>query len=137
MELKKKKPIAEIMLAPLIDIMMIFLLFFMIAYSRTSVQFYAQKVDIPKSSSAQKNEKKDTVIELAIDSEGIIFIDNQKFSPEDLKNYLIQKKQQGIEEVILRGDQKAPYQKIIFVIDKVKQSGISKVMLLTKKKTEE
>ncbi len=132
---KKLKPIVQIIMTPIIDVIMIMLLFFMIAYSRSSPHFYAQKVEIPKSSTSEKLDKDKKNISIAIDKDGNIIFDKKNISLEQLKKLLIDKKNKGIDKVTLRGDKNAPYFKIIVIIDHVKESGIKKVLLLTKKKS--
>ncbi len=134
MKSKNLKPIAQIILTPIIDVVMILLLFFMIEYSKTSPKINAQKVDIPYSQTALKLLKEKKTIEIVVDKNGIIFIQNNKILSKDLSLYLKNSKTKGIEKVIIRGDKKSPYEKIIYIIDQVKNSGIKKVLLLTKKK---
>lgn len=135
MEEIKKKPIAQVMMTPIIDVMMIMLLFFMIAYARSSPAFYAQKVEIPPSSTAQNWKKSKKTIEITVDSRGSIIVNNRPISPALLKQFLgEQKKKHASNKVVVRGDQSAPYEKIIFIIDQVKESGIPRVLLLTRKK---
>jgi len=133
MQEKKLKPIAQIILTPVIDVVMILLLFFMIAYSRSSPQFYAQKVELPPSSSAQKETEDKKTVEIAIDAGGELILDRQKIEPSSLPEILSESKGRGVDKVIIRGDRKAPYEKIIEVMDLVKEARIEKVLLLTRK----
>lgn len=134
MKEKKRKPIAQIILTPVIDVVMILLLFFMIAYSRTSPQFYAQKVDLPHSSTALKELEKEENVEIVIDEKGNLVLNKKVVSLAELSSFLSQQKKQGVKKAIIRGDKKAPYQTVIQVIDQIKEAQIEKVLLLTQKK---
>lgn len=133
MENKRLKPIAQIIMTPIIDVVMIMLLFFMIAYARSSPSFFAQRVEVPKSTTAEEVKQDKTSLEISISREGEIIVEKQKLNLNELDSHLRFNKNRGIEKVIIRGDQAAPYAKIIEVIDKVKENQISKVLLLTKK----
>lgn len=127
------KPISQIMMTPIIDVIMIMLLFFMIAYARSSPQFYAQKVDVPSSKTSKNLNKGKKTVEISINKKGVLTIKDQRVDLKKLANYLQESKKKGIKKVIIRGDKKAPYEKVIAVIDEVKTAQIPQVLLLTQK----
>jgi biopolymer transport protein ExbD len=137
MQDNKLKVSTGIIMTPIIDVIMILLLFFMIAYSKTTPQFYAQKVDIPNAGSSEKLEKDKTTTEIIVDEKGAIFFQNQQLNTLLLTKTLSELKQKGIKNIIIRGEKKSPYEKIILVMDKVKLAGIPKVLLVTRKSNDQ
>jgi biopolymer transport protein ExbD len=107
----------------------------MIAYSRSSPHFYAQKVELPSSTTPEKLEEDQKILEISVDEKGQIIVNNRTMEVSEIQKFL--KKRPGMEKIIVRGDQKAPYEKIILVIDQIKEAGIPRVLLLTRKKVEE
>lgn len=130
---KKLQPIAQIILIPVIDFMMALLIFFVLAYSRNSLDYNAQKIEVPASSTAEKLSKDRQTLNLTLNKDGEIFINDQKISASSLSQVLAGYKKKGVEKLNLKGDSSAPYERIIFTIDQAKEAGISKITLLTRK----
>jgi len=130
---KKLQPIAQIILIPVIDFMMALLIFFVLAYSRNSLDYNAQKIEVPASSTAEKLSKDRQTLNLTLNKDGEIFINDQKIPASSLSQVLAGYKKKGVEKLNLKGDSSAPYERIIFTIDQAKEAGISKITLLTRK----
>jgi len=133
MKEKRLKPIAQIILIPVIDFMMALLVFFLVAYSKNSLDFFSQKIEVPGSSTAEKVSKDKQTLNLNINKDGEISIDDERIDSQKLSKIIADRKKTGIDKVNIKGDSQAPYERIIFTIDQVKEAGIHKITLLTRK----
>ena len=122
----------EIVVIPLIDILLMLLIFFMVA---TSFDKYSQmKIKLPESSlTAETNER--PTIEIAINAQGHYFINKQELidtKTETLKQAL-QKAADGNSEpqMILRADRMTPHQAVITAMDAARQLGFVNLTFAT------
>ncbi|HOJ50075.1 MAG TPA: biopolymer transporter ExbD [Spirochaetota bacterium] len=132
----KKKIIKEIIITPIVDITLIVLLFFMIAYSRTSPNFSAQKVEIPSAKNIDNFQRDDKTGEISINSKGVISINNKIIDKQNLKIEISKLKTSGVNKIILKGDKNTTYDSIIEIMDLIKENKIDKIFLAIKPREE-
>lgn len=122
----------EIVVIPLIDILLMLLIFFMVA---TSFDKYSQmKIKLPESSAAaEANER--PMIEVAIDAQGHYFVNKQELlnSQTETLKQAMQKAAQGNPEpqLILSADRMTPHQAVITAMDAARQLGLVNLTFAT------
>ncbi len=126
-----KKSISEINVTPFVDVMLVLLIIFMVTAPLLTAGI---KVNLPESSSILKNEKNDPVT-VTMNSNGEIFIQKKKFSPDSLIKKLSALKAQNKDlKIYIKGDKNLNYGKIMSLMAFINKSGFKKVALVTKLK---
>lgn len=132
---KKKGPISEINVTPLVDVMLVLLVIFMIS---APLMFSGIKLKLPKTQKVnQLNLTKKQVI-LSVSPTGEFFIGEDKL----LKSELVQTVQSKFAEnktdvLYLRADYSLEYGNIAKLVSLLKRSGISNIALVTEIDTKE
>jgi biopolymer transport protein TolR len=125
---KRTRPMSEINVTPLVDVMLVLLVIFMITAPllTTGVQ-----VDLPKTSTAQV-QGQDEPIAVSVDKRGRIFVQETEVTLETLAPRLraITERNRDVR-VFVRGDQGIAYGQVMAVIGAVHAAGFAKVALLT------
>jgi len=128
---KGRSTISDINVTPFVDVMLVLLIIFMVTAPLLTAGI---KVNLPKSSSILKNEKKDPVT-ISINSKGEFFIQKKKFTPDALIKKLSALKVQNKDlKIYIKGDKKLNYGKIMDLMSFINKSGFKKVALVTKLK---
>ncbi len=125
-KLGHKKP--EINLTSMIDVMCILMSVFMVTAPMLTT---GMNVDLPKGGKSAI-EGAEKAIDVVIDKLGNIYIGKEKISPLKLKSklaYMI--KQNPKLSIVISGDSKTQYGKIIEVMSTLKDAGFKKVGLKT------
>lgn len=122
----------EIVVIPLIDILLMLLIFFMVA---TSFDKYSQmKIKLPESSAAAETNDR-PVIEVAIDAQGRYFINKEELinTQTDTLKQAMQKAAAGNSEpqLILSADRMTPHQSVITAMDAARQLGFLNLTFAT------
>ncbi len=119
---KDNEPVSEINLTPLIDVTMVLLIIFMIVSSFVTKQTI--KIELPKAASSSEAKIKN--ISIVVSSEGNYFLSGKKIvSLEELKSKIRDAKQKNPDiQVIIAGDKKVRYGKIVTVIDLLRKEQI-------------
>ena len=122
------RPMSDINMTPLIDVMLVLLVIFMIT---APLMTRSLKLDLPKTEGAQPSDAP-RFIALAIDEGGQLFVGDEAVSPEQL----LQSAREAAErdpstEVHLRADRRVPYGRVAELIGLVQQAGLSRVGFVT------
>lgn len=119
----------RIEMIPLIDVVFLLLVFFI--YAMVSMVIHRGiNVNLPKAKSAVVDRK--DYISLAITENGEIYLDDTKTSLKDMEILLQRRRKDSPDvRVYIKGDKRAYYEKIIEVLDLVRESGLNKVSLET------
>lgn len=126
--IRRTRPIAEINVTPMVDVMLVLLVIFMITAPLLTA---GVQVDLPKTS-APAVEGKDEPISVSIDRSGRIFIQETEVTLETLAPRLAAITENNRDvRVFVRGDQGIPYGRVMSVIGAVHAAGFPKVALLT------
>jgi biopolymer transport protein TolR len=133
----EQKPMSEINVTPLVDVMMVLLVIFIIT---TPLMMSALKLDLPKAQSAP-NGVAQRVVSIAINAQGDIYLDKDLIALDALANALRtranQATQEGAEElpeVQLQADVKVPYGQVVEVMGLAQQAGLSRIGFVTERK---
>jgi biopolymer transport protein ExbD len=118
------RPMAEINMIPLIDVMLVLLVIFIIT---APLLTHAVKIDLPKAASAPNQTKPDN-IQLAINAAGEIFWNGEAVSRDVLHERLAAAgRQQPQPEVHIRADAAAPYQWVAEALADAASAGLARI----------
>ncbi len=134
----------DINLTPLIDVVFLLLIFFMVS---TTFQKSAEiQIDLPEAS-GQPPERKQFVVEIAIDSLGRYFVNNRVLVDKKLGTLQLAIQQTLVDarldakqkqpHIIISSDKNASYQSVVTAMDAVNQLGLHKFSLTTKQSNED
>ncbi len=122
----------EIVVIPLIDVLLMLLIFFMVAtsFSRST----ELSIQLPEANGAPlESERK--VIDIAIDAQGRYFVNQQELlnTQADTLKQALQKAAEGSNEpqLILSADRMTPHQAVITAMDAARQLGFVNLTFAT------
>lgn len=126
---KRRAPMAEINITPMVDVMLVLLIIFMVA---APLLVAGVPVDLPESKAGALAED-DTPIQLSLDAEGRIFIDQQEISIEGLGEKLAALREARTDEarVYVRADRGLDYGRVMRVVGDVSAAGFRRVALVS------
>jgi biopolymer transport protein ExbD len=118
------RPMAEINMIPLIDVMLVLLVIFIITAPFLT---HAVKIDLPKAASTPNLTKPEN-IQLAINDAGTIFWNGEPVDRKDLRERLAAAgRQQPQPEVHIRADQTARYRWVAEVLADSASAGLTRI----------
>jgi biopolymer transport protein TolR len=125
------KPMAEINVTPMVDVMLVLLIIFMVAAPLMTV---GVPVDLPKTNATQLNQDNEPIT-ITVNPEGKIFLQETEVPIEGLVAQLqaIGRNQPaGAPErrIFVRGDKAISYGRVMEVMGTISSGGFSKVALL-------
>ncbi|MFN7695330.1 MAG: ExbD/TolR family protein [Burkholderiales bacterium] len=122
------KPMSDINMTPLIDVMLVLLIIFMLA---APLMTSALKLDLPPAGSAAQAVT-DTPLQLALDAKGQAFWNGEAIAPALLRERLLQLgKEQPDAELQLAIDQAVPYGRVAELLDALQAAKLSRVAFTT------
>ncbi len=121
------RPLAEINVTPLVDVMLVLLIVFMVA---APLMTSGVNVDLPKASAAPLSQDSEPVT-VSVNAEGKVFLQENEAALPDLVARL-QAASDGKTDrrVYVRGDKGISYGRIMEVMATITQGGFTKVALL-------
>ena len=121
------RPLAEINVTPLVDVMLVLLIIFMVT---APLMTSGVTVDLPKADAAPLNQDA-TPITLSIDAAGQIYLEDTQIPLDTLVAKLKAIAQNNPDRrIFVRGDRSLPYGRIMQVMATITQGGFTKVALL-------
>ena len=121
------RPLAEINVTPLVDVMLVLLIIFMVTAPLLTV---GVPLDLPKTSAAELLHPKEPVV-LSLDREGATFIGEERIAPGDLKARLAQLATADPDRILyVRGDRTISYARLMEALGVASTAGFTKVSLL-------
>lgn len=118
-------------LTPLIDIVFLLLVFFMLTAHFVDEQQIVMQ--LPQSSSEEALAQTQ-VVTIAIDAQGQIYLDNAVIDKPDLPLRLQALSGQHVADTLhiqLRADQTTSFEHIVYVLDQVRQTGLTQLEIVT------
>jgi biopolymer transport protein TolR len=126
----KKRPLSEINVTPLVDVMLVLLIIFMISAPLLTV---GVPVELPKTE-ASAVPTDNTPITLSIDRNGAIFLDKTPTEYDQLTARVadaVGDTKKDEKPIFVRADGRAPYQAVARVMARLSASGFTKLNLIT------
>lgn len=125
----RKRPLSEINVTPLVDVMLVLLIIFMISAPLLTV---GVPVELPKTE-ASAVETTEEPVTVSIDQNGAIFIGDGEVMWDNLA---IRVAEEGGDKardkaVFIRADGRAPYQAVARVMARLSANGFTKLNLIT------
>ena len=124
---RRYRPMSEINVTPMVDVMLVLLIIFMVAAPLLTV---GVPVDLPKTSAATINDQDEPLV-ISIDKEGKLYLQDTEIPLESLVprlNAITNNKPET--RVYVRGDRAIDYGRIMEVMGTVSAAGFTKVALI-------
>ena len=122
------RPLAEINVTPLVDVMLVLLIIFMV----TAPLFTAGvKVELPKAASATALNPKAPLI-VSVGPDGALAFGTEPIALEALGPAVLTKMGADREQVVhIRGDASAPFAAVVAALDRLKIAGVTHIAIMT------
>ncbi|MDX2227200.1 MAG: biopolymer transporter ExbD [Verrucomicrobiae bacterium] len=124
---------ARIEIVPLIDIIF-FLLATFVMVSLSMVKNQGVEVKLPVAATSAPLERQDQVT-LSVTGEGMYFFNKEPVGLEQLSEKLRRLRQIAPEtKVLINGDGRAPFERVVALLDATRKAGLTRVAIETTKK---
>ena len=122
------RPMSEINVTPMVDVMLVLLVIFMVAAPLLTV---GVPVDLPQTQAPAINEPKEPLV-VTVNAQGKLFLQNGMIEDDDLAPRLqaISKNNPNVD-IYVRGDQAISYGRVMQVMGLISAAGFTKVSLIT------
>jgi biopolymer transport protein TolR len=125
---RSRRPMAEINVTPLVDVMLVLLIIFMVT---APLMTAGVPVELPDSRAAALDQERDQVT-VSIDREGTIFLDEEEVPPGELATALAAVASAGEPpQVTLRADRALDYGRVMAVMGELNRAGFNSIALVT------
>lgn len=122
------RPMAEINITPMVDVMLVLLIIFMVA---APLLVTGVPIELPKTAAAKLGQSKKPMV-VTLTADGRLQIRNDFVTREALAGKLREMRAaEGDAIVYVRADKKNPYGEVMDLLGQVGQSGFSRVSLLS------
>ena len=122
------RPMSDINMTPLIDVMLVLLVIFMIT---APLMTSSLKLDLPKTEGARPSDAPQ-FIAVAINEQGQMFVGDEAVTAEQLLQRAREAaRRDPLTEVQLRADSRVPYGRVAELIGLVQDAGLSRVGFVT------
>ncbi|HUO55709.1 MAG TPA: biopolymer transporter ExbD [Rhodoblastus sp.] len=122
------RPLSEINVTPMVDVMLVLLIVFMVTAPLLSA---GMKVNLPQAKTARPLDPKEPIV-VVIGKDGKIFVDTEAVAPEDLAAAVKLKMGDDLNRVVrLRGDRDASYGPVVAAMDELVGAGITHIAIVT------
>jgi biopolymer transport protein TolR len=126
---RRRPPMSEINVTPLVDVMLVLLIVFMIAAPLLTV---GVEVDLPESN-VPEVPGSDEPLAVTIDAEGRIFLQDSEITIEELGPRLVAITQNNSEvRIFVRGDETIDYGSVMTVMGTLNQAGFNNVAMIAR-----
>jgi len=130
---RRYRPLAEINVTPMVDVMLVLLIIFMVT---APLMNSAVNVDLPKANATPLNQENDEPLTVSVNAQGQVFLQNQAVELAELVTKLAAIAQDKKDRrIFVRGDRANSYGRIIEVMSTIAQGGFTKVALLSEQPT--
>lgn len=121
------RPMAEINVTPLVDVMLVLLIIFMVA---APLMMVGVPLDLPKTDAAKVEKTRDPVV-VSIDKDGKFFVGEMEVADDMLIARLADlRREDGDAPIYVRGDKTIDYGAVMTLLGKIGQAGFPKVSLI-------
>lgn len=121
------RSISEINMTPLIDLTFLLLITFIITFPLVE-----QGIPVRLPSARAEPLESASAVTLTLDETGALFLDREAISIDSLERILLERiEQTGDFSVMVRGDERLPYGKIVAVLRVLRRARITRMALVT------
>ncbi|MCC7250819.1 biopolymer transporter ExbD [Hyphomicrobium sp.] len=125
------RPMAEINITPMVDVMLVLLIIFMVA---APLMVAGVPLELPNTSAARVSQSKKAMV-VSLAGDGALYIREEQVSPDGLVPRLRELRAvEGDTVVYVRADKKSNYGDVMDVLGRVGESGYGRVSLLSQPK---
>ena len=126
------RPMSDINMTPLIDVMLVLLVIFIITAPLIAP---ALRLDLPQAEGGSVADSAE-VVTVAIDRDGRLYLGDQAIDPDQLAARLADTARRNPRtEVQLRADEAVPYGRVAELIARVQRAGLTRVGFVTEAPT--
>ncbi|MCZ6576693.1 MAG: protein TolR [Gammaproteobacteria bacterium] len=120
---------SEINVVPYIDVMLVLLVIFMITVPLLS---QGVKVELPQAAAKPVDVKDSETLVLTVDRKGVYYLDDRKIKPAVLRKRIAAiMRLRPKTQIVVRGDRRVPYGKVVAVMALLQEAGAPSVGLIT------
>nr|WP_306254037.1 ExbD/TolR family protein [Parvularcula sp. IMCC14364] len=124
----RNRPLAEINVTPMVDVMLVLLIIFMVAAPLLTA---GVEVDLPDTDAREISEIVEP-LSVSITSDGTIFVQETEIAYDNLVPHLQAVAEAGYEQrIYIRGDKGATYDDVAKVFGRINAAGFNKLALVT------
>ena len=124
----RHRPVAEINVTPLVDVMLVLLIIFMVAAPMMTV---GVPLDLPQSSANPLSSQTEPLT-VSIRTDGSVYLQDQPVELDKLVETLLAVAKNGYDErIFVRGDTSADYGSIMRVMGAMNRAGFKKIGLVS------
>ena len=127
---RRYRPMAEINVTPLVDVMLVLLIIFMVT---APLLVAGVPVDLPDSNAGALDQQKEPLA-ISMDASGAIFVGDQKVEEAQLPGIFAARRSAAGGDgppVVLRADRTLDYGRVMRVMGELNRAGLNKVSLVT------
>ncbi len=125
----KKRLMSEINVVPYIDVMLVLLVIFMIT---APLLTQGIKVELPQASAKPVDTQDQEILVVTVNRKGRLYLDDRKISKKNLKKKVAKiLKLRPKTPVVVRGDKRVAYGKVIETMVLLQEAGVPNVGLVT------
>jgi biopolymer transport protein TolR len=125
---RRRAPMAEINVTPLVDVMLVLLIIFMVTAPLLTA---GVPVNLPDSR-AKPLEQKQQPIQISLDNAGKLYVDEEEVAASALPGRLASiPKGDEAPQIFLRADRTLDYGRVMQVMGELSRAGLTKVALVT------
>lgn len=130
----RSKPMSEINVTPMVDVMLVLLIIFMVAAPLMTV---GVPIDLPQTQARQMNTEQKPIT-VSVTNEGAVFLGDAPVLLADLVAAVNEQAVNGTEDrVYVRGDLAANYGAVMQVMGALSGAGYSKIGLITEQQAQD
>ena len=124
------KPLAEINVTPLVDVMLVLLIIFMIT---APLMLSNVPLELPKLS-AENVDRPEEPLVVSVNRDGDLFLKDEKLSGDELASRLkALSATRGDDVIFVRGDKGVEYGTVMELLGKVGEAGFAKISLIAER----
>ncbi|KQT88145.1 protein TolR [Aurantimonas sp. Leaf443] len=125
---KRRAPMSEINVTPMVDVMLVLLIIFMVAAPMLTV---GVPIDLPETAAKAMNSETQPIT-ISVNSTGGVFIQESEIAVEEVVAKLQAIAKTGYEErIFVRGDKTADYGTVMKVMALISSAGFKNIGLVT------
>ena len=125
----KRRPMAEINVTPMVDVMLVLLIIFMVAAPLLTA---GVPIDLPDSKAKAISDEDNKPLEVSIAKDGRIFVGETEVSEDRIVTILTSMTEDNPDRrIYIRGDKGIDYGKVMKVLGVINGAGFNKVALIS------